>query len=430
MVMAPTGRLTDFDLARGAYTAPLPAGHPPAESFPSGPFPGEPQGSAPSGGRFKLWEIGGGFHCSILGTCLATPDLLALARRLRLTPPAQVTDYELHGYFVQQATQEGPVARAVQRLLDHRYEGALRRVARLADTAALEALWNDFKASGRIAGGYWALMSHRDVPMELRARVFGEVHMMSHLQGAAVRDHATRVDQLERETVDLRERLARATRAAHEAQVGLEERDRRIMLLSERLTAADTSAARPEAGRTPATGLERKLAKRERSLAGARTRARALEADVDRLTREVALLRQRPDPVPHNASAVPEPQTLPPRFPGGACRLLYVGGRPGLLPHLRDVAERRHASLEHHDGGKEETLQRIDDLVERADAVLCPVDCVSHSACLRVKHLCQRHAKPFLPLKSASRSCFARALLELGLKPPPVPAGEPQAATG
>lgn len=405
-----TGRLTDHDPARGAHTSPAPVD----DAAPD---------AAPSGGRLKLWEIGGGFHCSIVGTCLATADLTALTRRLRLTPPIDATDYEIHGYYVQQATKDGAVARALHRLLDHRHEGALRRVARARDDRALAGLWDEFKASGRIAGGYWALLSHRHVPQELRARAFGEVHMMSHLQGAAVRDHAARVDQLERDNAELRERLARTARAAQDAQTALEERDRRIAGLSERLSAAEAAAARPVAG-----GLERKLAKRERSLAAARVRARDLETRVERLTAELAVLRtsersaERAGALP--APTVPPlaadaPATLPPRIPGGACRLLYVGGRPGLLPHLRDVAERRQASLVHHDGGKEETLQRIDDLVERVDAVLCPVDCVSHSACLRVKHLCQRHDKPFLPLKSSSRSCFARALMQLGLTPPP-----------
>jgi len=400
-----TGRLTDHDPARGAHTAPAPVGD-----------------AAPSGGRLKLWEIGGGFHCSIVGTCLATADLTALTRRLRLTPPIDATDYEIHGYYVQQATKDGAVARALHRLLDHRHEGALRRVARTRDDRALAGLWDEFKASGRIAGGYWALLSHRHVPQALRARAFGEVHMMSHLQGAAVRDHAARVDQLERDNAELRERLSRTARAAQDAQTALEERDRRIAGLSERLTAAEAAAARP--GRPVANGLERKLAKRERSLAAARVRARDLEAQVERLNTEIAALRspERPAALPEPTVpplAADAPATLPPRIPGGACRLLYVGGRPGLLPHLRDVAERRQASLVHHDGGKEETLQRIDDLVERVDAVLCPVDCVSHSACLRVKHLCQRHDKPFLPLKSSSRSCFARALMQLGLTPPP-----------
>ena len=427
--MTITGRLTDFDPARGERTA-LP-GTDPRDSAPrdSAPRDSAPNDATPSGGRLKLWEIGGGFHCSILGTCLATPDLMALARKLRLTPPTQSTDYEIHGYFVQQSTQEGPVARALQRLLDHRYEGALRRVARLEDPSALDGLWREFKASGRIAGGYWAMLSHRHVPQDLRARVFGEVHMMSHLQGSAVRDHAARLDQLERDNAELRDRLNRATRSTQEAQAGLDERDRRIARLSERLCAAEAAAGRPDGVRAPAAGLERKLAKRERSLAGARTRARGLEAEVEQLNRQLALLRRRRHPESHRTPEA-EPAaapTQPPRVPGGACRLLYVGGRPGLLPHLRDVAERRQASLLHHDGGKEETLQRIDDLVEGVDAVLCPVDCVSHSACLRVKHLCQRLDKPFLPLKSASRSCFARALLELGLKPAPAADGDGRA---
>ena len=117
--MATARRLTEYDLAHDAAVVSCEA--------------------MPSGGRLKLWETGGGFHCSILGTCLATPDLTALARKLRLSPPASATDYEIHGYFVQQATQEGTVARGLQRLLDHRYEGALRRVGRLADAAALTA---------------------------------------------------------------------------------------------------------------------------------------------------------------------------------------------------------------------------------------------------------------------------------------------------
>jgi hypothetical protein len=52
-------------------------------------------------------------------------------------------------------------------------------------------------------------------------------------------------------------------------------------------------------------------------------------------------------------------------------------------------------------------------LVDRADFVLCPIDCVSHQACLKVKVLCRRRAKPFVPLRSSSASSFARAIKAL-----------------
>jgi len=42
--------------------------------------------------------------------------------------------------------------------------------------------------------------------------------------------------------------------------------------------------------------------------------------------------------------------------------------------------------------------------------VLCPVDCVSHGACLRAKTFCKRTAKTFVPLRSASLSSLAAGL--------------------
>ena len=42
--------------------------------------------------------------------------------------------------------------------------------------------------------------------------------------------------------------------------------------------------------------------------------------------------------------------------------------------------------------------------------MLCPVDCVSHGACLRAKRFCKRAAKPFVPLRSAGLSSFVGGL--------------------
>jgi hypothetical protein len=96
--------------------------------------------------------------------------------------------------------------------------------------------------------------------------------------------------------------------------------------------------------------------------------------------------------------------------PLGPCRLLYVGGRTSAVPHLKSGAARLQAELLHHDGGIEHSLQQLKDLVEQADLVFCPVDCVSHGACLLARDLCKRTNKTFVPLRSASLSHFRRAL--------------------
>ena len=51
--------------------------------------------------------------------------------------------------------------------------------------------------------------------------------------------------------------------------------------------------------------------------------------------------------------------------------------------------------------------------------VFCPIDCVSHQACLKVKALCRRRAKPFVPLRSSSATCFFQAMKVLQSIPTP-----------
>ena len=49
-------------------------------------------------------------------------------------------------------------------------------------------------------------------------------------------------------------------------------------------------------------------------------------------------------------------------------------------------------------------------LVSRANAVLFPVDCISHSAMLLVKRICRQSGKRVLPLRSAGLASFCVAL--------------------
>jgi hypothetical protein len=91
-------------------------------------------------------------------------------------------------------------------------------------------------------------------------------------------------------------------------------------------------------------------------------------------------------------------------------RVLYVGGRTGLVRHYRELVERRGGRFSHHDGGLEERTARLDGMVRGAEVVMCPVDAVSHGACLRVKKACKRGARPFVPLRSQGVASLASAL--------------------
>ena len=55
-------------------------------------------------------------------------------------------------------------------------------------------------------------------------------------------------------------------------------------------------------------------------------------------------------------------------------------------------------------------MERLKSLFGRADAVVFPVDCVSHAALAKIKCLCRRWDKPYFPMRRSGLSALAGAL--------------------
>jgi len=160
----------------------------------------------------------------------------------------------------------------------------------------------------------------------------------------------------------------------------------------------------------------------ERRLAAETERRAAAAKRIDRLAEELRHEQARRDAAEQReaglraeleaveASLAPEAAAEAAPASLGGLSLLYVGGRPSQLGHLRSLGEQLGAHFLHHDGGVEDRSGLLAGLVSRADIVMFPVDCVSHEAALMVKRLCRQAAKPFLPLRSAGLGSFVAAL--------------------
>jgi hypothetical protein len=368
--------------------------------------------------RQKIWELQGGLQCSIVGTCLSDEDLHAIGRKSGIRPREGARAHEVHSYFVQQAGKDSKLARIVQKLLDQRHAGTLRRVAAARSEAELTTLWEAEYDGGRVPGAYWAFMTSTHVPVALATRIFGDVHMLSHVLGRVTHQHASRASDLQSRLDDLEAKLLRQAERHRQVVV---ERDAALMQLAEvsRSAMAPMPTARDDLRTSNQEGEPRvrrsaRPDRRERALAITRERARAAERTVADLTRQLAQVRWQQRMRPANTPVCPGAEVCDEAVQSSiARRILYVGGRSGAVENLRRVAARMGAELVHHDGGEEHALVRIDGMVEGCDAVFCPIDCVSHSACLRAKALCRKFAKPFLPLRSAGASSFERAVQSL-----------------
>ena len=191
--------------------------------------------------RARLSDLDSHLHCSVIGTCLSTNELRKLVPKFTDLDRQHATDLEIHHAAVELAIEGGAGAKALQKALDARYSGAVRRFDAAKDPEALLALWKDALKSGDIPPAYWALMTHPEAVMSVRQAAFGDLHMLSHLVGAANRADIRRLVALEEENAALKDKIERQQDKLHELTT---ERDASLRQLSAQVAELSAKAER------------------------------------------------------------------------------------------------------------------------------------------------------------------------------------------
>ena len=373
--------------------------------------------------RTRIWELSSHLHCSIVGTCLSTGELRQVVAKADLSDDG--SEHELHGQGVLLAGLRDGRAKLLHKALDRRHRAVIARFASVRTADEVRSLWRQAVQQGDIPGGYWAALTHPATTDAVIREIFGEVHMLSHLVGAANRADIRRLSDLEAENARLREKVARQQEHLRDA---LSSRDERIRALSDLLAhriaeqPADTSSEQPALTELVA-GLERRLRAESNRRAALEEKLTHANDALGRERRQREGLERREQALSEELQAI-EAQLLPSdrdeeetNASLAGLSLLYVGGRTDRIGHLRAASERLGAHFMHHDGGVDDRSGLLGGLVSRADFVMFPVDCVSHEAVTNVKRLCRQMSKPFMPLRSSGMGSFVAALSRTAIKP-------------
>lgn len=398
----------------------------------------------PTGRRRKLWEIRHDLHCAILGTCLSYAELEKVGRKAGFVPTEEATEYDVHTCLVKRSAEPGTLSRLLHKLLDRKYRSAIDAFRSVKEEADLAARWDQALRGGDIPGSYWALVSHPLVTEKLLIRTFGDVHMLSHIAGAANRADIRRLKEVQAENRSLSEQLAglrrRLAAQQDEHQQAAESHKQDLQAMARRLKAAETAETRiaglearladyengdvhrrlqgenaslkaeSEDARFACDRERRRCAELGRELAQAQ---KALEETADQLRQlraECAALETIVESGVHR-EAVRSTSDLSALDLDGR-HIAYVGGLTGSVGKFRTLTENLNGRFIHHDGGVEDNSAGLGRVLNQADVVLCPVDCVSHGACLRAKRFCKQTAKTFVPPRSAGLSSFVAGLQE------------------
>lgn len=389
--------------------------------------------------RKHIWEVSPSLHCSILGTCLSFSDLSNVVRRGIVRFPNGATDYEIHGTFVELMETRNPASKMVDKILEKKYRVIGLRFRKADSVEALLAAWEDAWQRNEIPGAYWCVVSHPLFNMDIRRRVFGEVHMLSHLLGASRRTDIRKLQALDKQYATLQGKMAlvktvfRKRLKARDSVIAemqyklstLKNVERQLALAHEtifklrRNSGVDALeseiAALKAAMRTASTRAslaESSLADMKKTAeSGAVINAKALER-IHSLSEENAALEEELRSVLVCSEKKPECGALIENNGVNLCgrKIMYVGGRSNLVRYYRALVERRGGEFIYHDGGIENSMEMLKNAMNGADAVLCPIDCVSHNACLSVKQACKHMAKPFIPIRSSGLSSLAHGM--------------------
>lgn len=406
--------------------------------------------------RKKLWEIDNGHHCSVIGTCLTMAELKKISKKIAKGLVINTTDFQLHSSFVNIADTLSADCKILQKHLDRKYKNVLRRFSKAGTDEEIEKLWHDSCDKGTIGGAYWAVMTHPAISEKLTHKIYGQVHMFSH-DGVAKLLRYQRNNRELREKISVLEEVLGNERREHknnEKALNFEIASLQMQLVDARIIVSEhqqlklalnnenskrdlTEESKAEKELTDQLAMEKRRAAKDRSvikklrhrlaeqveLAAIAERITVkLDRDIKKLEQRIAekdheiaaleqtlLLRQEnmcSNCGDHNKSSCPGPELC-------GQTILYVGGMHKMVQHYRKMIEESGGSFLHHDGGVEQARNKLPTLLGRADAVLCPVDCVSHDACRCVKKLCKRQQKPFVMMRSSGLSSLAKGLQDL-----------------
>ena len=371
-----------------------------------------------------IWNMDSSWMCSLIGTCLTIEELKKLQHRNKVSfSGSKISDYKLHSFFVKTAMTDKKIGRSIQSMLERKYRLLWKKFILIDSVEELEREWENALKEGDIAGPYWVILAHPLVTQKLANNAFGEVHMLSHLVGATNRADLKTMRKNEIEIDKLRDELER-TRYEAWSRGTIIDRLRKELGAEKRLNLEASKKTKPLAGKS-FESLKATSNRLRDALLMAENDKDMLKSKLERRAKRIEVLEiEREHLIQQMTQLETESQVLESVVPtlagekcendGGICpgedacpydlcqkSVLYVGGRATLVSRYRGVIESWNGKFLHHDGGLEQSFEHLGGLLEKADVVVFPVDCVSHAAVEHIKRRSRQYNKRMMAVRTA-----------------------------
>lgn len=400
--------------------------------------PAEPADKPPPPNEFgaryrRLWELPQNLRCPVVGTCIRDRELRKILTKAGFRAK-QYSSFQLHAQAMSRMEDENPISRKVDAALRRKFRVGIAAFGEMAEDDFL-ALWRERLREGEtdFVDLFYVSSIRRDFSDAAAMEIYGDIHMMGHAQtrravsvGQKLAEAGLRTDRAEERCKKEGERNRRLKEKNQALYAELRDAHARITELSfsnaclrkcrDSRNLENPAPASPcpaeELGRlkTENRRMGKELNRVEREKRKLQIELFELRSLRDQLSGEIETLIAR-----FGEMAGCRVETPPPECRGQDCatcskRILIVGGMTRIRHLYQALVESRGGVFDYHDGYMKNGNRDIDAQVRRSDIVICPVNCNSHGACRKIKHLCKKYEKPFKMLPSASLSAITEAL--------------------
>ena len=401
-------------------------------------------------GKRRIWEFQSFTICRILGLSFDERGLWKLFKDLKLNHDNQFSAaYEMHQQLAQICRTQNQHAKRVEKILEKQF-APYKKVAGISDPQKIcdfiegkEGAENGFKDvplsaliwfAARNGNGRQNNGGDENKSKEIETRIFTTVHLKEH---QALRFY----DDLSRKLPGGKaEDVVEELRAALESNEKLLRNYKRLEQKREELISEREAINNDKIRLVHDLEEQRRLNDRLRRKVEEAGGEVAFE-QIERMKKELEFLRgelkrlnkENAELIKVSASSfnfnekegVKMPVAREDKLANSTCnysgiemgyqlknmRVAYIGGVESLESCYKEMAESFGCLLCYHCGHCEGGKKVIENLVEKNDAIFCPIDINSHNACLLVKKACKLRNKPCYFLRSSGLSALKKGLV-------------------
>ena len=383
----------------------------------------------------SLWEIHDCYHCSIIGTCLTISEQKKILTKEKISYKG-FSLYDIHSTMLLNSREENCLSRRLNNLLNKKYSKEILEFSD-CDERRFLSIWDERLKTGEISGPYWAAMSREDFTVNTRNRLFGDVHMLSHINGGEargslkeavkVKEENDKLSKILKQGKEARREMTRRLTALEKSLAEMEGNYNRVIIenarLIEELTEInsdkhfDKLKTENTALKNLVSGSEDKLKNYEQIVESLKNERGKMVSNLSGLEETNNHLRDELNrSIQQFFSIYQQCDESCPAFNLCSKRILLVGGITRLRSLYRNLIEEKGGVFDYHDGYMRGGENILEEKIGHSDVVLCPVDVNSHNACLSVKRICKKSRRSYQMLPSSSLTSIGRALVDIVVK--------------